>query len=418
MAPQDKEDDEENDFAKALAEFEREQPQQQGGKKGKRKELALGELVRARVVSIGQEAVFVDLGAKAEGMIDLAEVRDDAGKITVKVGDELEARVVETAGGKSGCVVLRRSIGKGPQAKAELESAFAHGIPVDGVVGAVNKGGVEVTIAGERAFCPISQLDLRHVEDAAPYVGQKFQFRITRYEVTGRNVNLVVSRRALLEEEQASRAAATREKLAVGAVLSGTVTSLKDYGAFVDLGGLEGMIHVSELGFARVAHPREVLSPGQPVEVQVLRIEPGDGKKQGEKIALSLKSLEKDPWSGVPELFPAGRRVEGKIVRLELYGAFVEIAPGVEGLVHVSELGAGRHIQHPREVVKVGQTVEVTVLAVDRDKRRVSLSMNDRGDDVDAEGARLATSPSGSGATLADLISKNAQSKQQKKKKK
>src|SRR5262249_42945917 len=160
----------------------------------------------------------------------------------------------------------------GKQAHAELQQAFELGLPVEGMVSAVNKGGLEVTIAGARAFCPISQIDTRHVEDAASYVGQRLQFRITRYESAGRGrENIVVSRRVLLEEEQAARAAETAGKLRVGAVLEGKVTTLKDYGAFVDLGGIEGMLHISEIGFTRVAHPRDVLAVGQPLTVQILK---------------------------------------------------------------------------------------------------------------------------------------------------
>src|SRR5262249_18282599 len=224
----------------------------------RRREPQPGDVVRARVVSIGSDAVFVDVGAKAEGMIDVVHLRDEHGKLSVAVGDHIEARVIETSG-KSGCVVLH-PMGAGHVAKAELEQAFALGLPVEGVVAGVNKGGVEVTVAGVRAFCPISQLDARHVEDAAAFVGKKLAFKITRYDSHGKN--LVLSRRALLEEEQRRQAAETRARLAPGAVLRGKVSSIKDYGAFIDLGGIEGMVHVSELGFARVTHPKDVLSVG------------------------------------------------------------------------------------------------------------------------------------------------------------
>ncbi len=358
---------EKEDFASMLAEYEKER----GG--GRVREPQPGDQVRGRIVSIGSETVFIELGGKSDGVLDVAEVRDADGKLTVAVGDEIEARVVEV-GGPAGAVVLRRVLGRGPDARGELQQAFEHRIPVEGVVTAVNKGGVDVQIAGVRAFCPISQLDLRHVDDAAAYVGQRFAFRITRFEAGGRHLNLVVSRRALLEEEQAARAAVTREKLAVGAVVRGKVTALKDYGAFVDLGGLEGMLHVSELGFQRVAHPKDLLSVGQEVEVQVIKME-------GERISLSLKSLERDPWSDVAERFREGARATGTVVRLEQFGAFVELAPGVEGLIHISELGGGRQVRHARDAVKVGAQVTVTVLGVDPAKRRISLSTAARDDD-------------------------------------
>ncbi len=378
--------DDPDDFATLLAEFDRKAAP-------RRKEPKIGETVRGRVVAIGHDAVFIDLGAKAEGMIDSAELRDEGGQLRVAVGDEIEGRVVETAG-KAGCIVLH-TLGAGHVAKAELEQAYALGLPVEGIVAAVNKGGVEVTVAGVRGFCPISQLDTKHVEDATAWVGRRLGFKITRYEPR----NLVLSRRALLEEEQRRAAETTRAKLVPGAVLRGKVSSLKDYGAFVDLGGIEGMIHVSELGFSRVAHPKDVLAVGQEVEVAVLKIERPTDPKKPERVALSLKSLEKDPWDDVAARFPEGARVAGTVARVEPFGAFVELAPGLEGLVHVSELG--RRVSHPREVVKPGQAVQVTVLGVEVDKRRVSLSMAAEADDT--EGATAPRAPDRLG-TFGDLL--------------
>ena len=381
-----------DDFASMLAEFENETKAQP-----RRKEPRLGDVVRGRVVTIGHEAVFVDLGAKAEGMFEIQQLRDADGKLGVAVGDEIEGRVVETAG-KAGCIVLH-TLGAGHVAKAELEQAAALGLPVEGLITGVNKGGVEVTVAGVRAFCPISQLDLRHVEDAASYVGQRLTFRISRYEPR----NLVLSRRALLEEEQKHKAAETRARLAPGAILRGKVSSIKDYGAFIDLGGLEGMVHVSELGFARVAHPKDLLAVGQEVEVAVLRVDKSDDPRKPEKIALSIKSLERDPWDDAAERFGEGTRARGTVARVETFGAFVELAPGVEGLVHVSELGTGRKVNHPREVVKPGQQVEVTVLGVDRERRRISLSMGQPSEDDDGGPAPAPRAPEKLG-TLADLL--------------
>lgn len=388
MAPDDE------DFAAMLAEFEKQNPEPK-----KRREPKLGETVRGRVVSIGADAVFIDLGAKAEGMIDVVQLRDASGKLMVAVGDSVEGRVVETAG-KAGCIVIH-PMGTGHVARAELEQAFALGLPVEGVVAAVNKGGVEVTVAGVRAFCPISQLDLRHVEDAAVFIGKKLAFKITRHE----GKNMVVSRRALLEEEQRRQATETRAKLAPGAVLRGKVSALKDYGAFIDLGGIEGMVHVSELGFARVGHPKDLLSVGQEVEVAVLRIDKGDDPKKPEKIALSIKSLERDPWDDAVERFPEGARVRGTVARIEQFGAFVELAPGVEGLLHVSELGGGRKIHHAREAVKPGQTLELTVSSVDRERRRISLAVVSADAEDAGEAPPLPKAPEKLG-TLGDLLMK------------
>src|SRR5262245_27912887 len=273
MAPPD---DDNEDFAALLAEYDQ---------KPRRRDPQVGEKVRGKVTSIGRDAVFLDLGGKSEGMIDAAELRDEDGKLQVKIGDTLEARVVEV-GGKAGCIVLRRAMGRGPDAGAELAQAYALGIPVEGVVTGTNKGGVEVQVAGVRGFCPISQLALRHVDDAAPFVGQRMTFRITRLD----KGNLVLSRRALLEEEEAERARKTRARLAPGAVLRGTVSSIKDYGAFVDLGGIEGMLHVSELGFARVSHPGDVLRPGQEIEVAGVKMKKTGETTRQERFWLSIKS--------------------------------------------------------------------------------------------------------------------------------
>jgi small subunit ribosomal protein S1 len=390
-------DDPSEDFAALLEEYERSE-----GKK--KRDPKVGEEVRGRVLSIGRDAVFLDLGTKSDGMIEIAELRDADGKLTVEVGDTVEGRVVEV-GGKHGCVVIRRLMGRlGPEALADLEQARAHGIPVEGQVTAVNKGGVEVTVAGTRAFCPMSQLDLRPVGDAAALVGQRLAFRITKLERGPRGLDLVLSRRALLEEEQQARADQTRGHLAIGAVMTGKVTALKDFGAFVDLGGIEGLIHLSELSFQRVAHPKDVLGVGQEVEVQVKRIEKTDDPRQPERVALSLKSLERDPWLDATERFPEGARLPGVVARLETFGAFVELAAGVEGLVHLSELGTGKkNVRHPREVVKIGQTVQVTVLSVDPKQRRISLSMADLGDGGEAGAAPADKVSLG---TFADLLKK------------
>jgi small subunit ribosomal protein S1 len=389
--------DDTEDFASLLAQFE-----QQDTTTARRRP-RVGELIRGRVVSIGQDAVFVDVGGKAEGVLALTEVRKDDGTITVAVGDTIEARVVDTSGGS---VTLRRVLGRGAEGKAELQAAHEHGIPVEGTVTGLNKGGLEVQIAGVRAFCPISQIEIRHVDDATPFIGQKLNFKITRYEEgpRGRDANIVVSRRALLEEEAKTKAAELRERLAVGEVFHGTVTTIKDYGAFIDLGGIEGMLHVSEIGFARVSHPRDVLSVGQTVDVQILKIEKSDDPRRPEKISLSLKSLEHDPWEGAAERFPEGARLKGTVVRVEQYGAFVEVTPGVEGLIHISELGGGKPLKHAREAVRPGAAVEVTVLTVDTERRRLSLSLATGDSAEEAEVARP-TAPRSLG-TLGDLLKK------------
>lgn len=383
------------DFASMLAEFERETdaPSGRGPK--------VGEMVRGTVVNIGSEAVFLDLGGKSEGMLELDQVSDRDGNLTVAIGDEVEARVVESGGGS---IVLRRSIGKGPEARAELVQAMELGLAVEGVVTGVNKGGVEVQVAGVRGFCPISKLDSRYVEDPETFVGRRLSFRITKYETGRGQGNLVLSRRELLEAEAAEQAVRTRAQLEPGAVMQGTVITVKPYGAFVDIGGIEGLLHVSELGYSRVGDPTEVLSPGQQIEVAVISVETTSDPRNPEKVSLSLKRLEKDPWLDLAQRFPEGSRTRGTVVRTQQFGAFVELAPGIEGLVHISELGAARRINHPREVVSVGQEVEVTVLGVDLERRRVSLSLSTDGAESDVDVQKYAGTPGRSLGTLGELL--------------
>jgi small subunit ribosomal protein S1 len=387
-------DDRDEDFAAMLAEFEGKQP------KADRRRPKPGDVVRGKVISIGKEAVFVDVGGKAEGVLDRAQVTSSDGALTVAVGDEVEARVAEDRGG---VLELRVKIGRGPEARAELAQAQELGLPVDGHVTEVVKGGLVVDVAGVRAFCPASQVENKFVEDLAPYVGQRLTFRVTRYE-PGPRGNLVLSRRVLLEEEQAKRVAEAKQKLVPGLVVRGRVTGFKPFGAFVDIGGLEGMLHISELGHVRVERPEDVLMLGQEVDVVVLKMETDD--KGRPRISLSLKALAADPWLDATRGLTEGARVRGPIVRLAQFGAFVQIAPGVEGLVHVSELGAGRRINHPKEVVKVGQEVEASVLSIDHDKRRLSLSLagaKDASPDEVREAAPAAPKKLG---TFADLFNK------------
>ena len=389
--------DQEEDFAAMLAESERGAPLT-------KKRPRVGDQVIGKVISIGKEAVFVDVGGKAEGELERSQVSDAEGKLQIKLGDTIEARVVGDAGG---VLTLRVKIGRGPEARAELQQAQQLGLPVEGVVTEVIKGGVAVDVVGVRGFCPASQIDTRFVDDLTAFVGQRLTFRITRYEPR----NMVLSRRALLEEDQARRAAETRKKLEPGAVVRGKVVGFKPFGAFIDLGGIEGMLHISELGYARVDKPEDVLSLGQEVDVAVLKIEPASKGDKGERISLSIKALASDPWREIAAGLAEGARVRGKITRLSQFGAFVELAPGVEGLVHISELGAGRRINHPKEVVSVAQEVEAVVLSVDHERRRIGLAMAPSGEgsaaDV-AEATRAAKAASTTKlGTFADLLKKH-----------
>jgi small subunit ribosomal protein S1 len=400
---------EEEDFAALLAASETERPQT--------RRIAAGDVVRGRVIAVGATAAFVAVGGKAEATIDLGEFRDpDTGDVQLKEGDEIEATVVDD-GARSGSIVLRRVAGRGGHLPGELEQAYAHGIAVEGLVTGENKGGYDVQIGGVRAFCPGSQIDRRRSEGAA-YVGQRLRFRITRLEAGGRNV--VVSRRQLLEDEAAAQAAAVWADLRVGAVVSGTVSSLRDFGAFVDLGGVEGLIHLSELGHGRPAHPSELLQVGQRIEVQVVKLEP-DPKGGRGRVGLSLRALAPDPWATVVERFPVGASVRGTVRRLEQFGAFVELVPGLDGLVHVSRLALDRRVSHPRQIVSIGDTVDVTVVELDPAKRRIGLSMVERAkhakDAADAEERHdteqvLARSGENTSlGTFADLLAKSSKAK-------
>lgn len=384
--------DQDDDFAAMFAESEKGAPRQKRPK--------AGDMIKGKIISLGKDAVFVDVGGKAEGVLSRDQVSDKDGALQVKVGDVVEARVV---GDHGGVLELRMKVGRGPQASAELQQAFDLGIPVEGTVTEVIKGGVSVDVAGVRGFCPASQIDARFVEDLSVYVGQKLTFRITKYEAR----NLVLSRRALVEEEKEKIAVETRKKLVPGLVMRGKVVGFKPFGAFVDIGGMEGMLHISELGFSRVEKPEDVLRLGQEIEVAVLKIEPGE---KGERISLSLKALANDPWNDATAHLREGQRVKGKVTRLQPFGAFVELAPAVEGLVHISELGAGRRIQHPKEVVSVGQDVEATVLAIDHERRRLSLSLaaskDGSAEDVAEVAKTQAQTSSAKLGTFGDLLQK------------
>ena len=375
----------------------------------------IGDRVRGKLVSIGQLVAVVELADGGEGTLDVVELRDPAGKLTANLGETIEARVT-AKGEKAGIVSLRIAPARGADARAGLGQAAQSGLPVDGLVTGVNKGGLEVTVAGARAFCPISQIDRSQVADASVYVGQRLQFRITKYDETDpRGPNIVLSRRALLEEESRERAATTRATLSVGSVVSGVVRSVKDFGAFVDIGGLDGLLPASELGYDRGARPADVLSVGQAVTVQVLRIEkpreprdPSKRARDNDQITLSLKALERDPWEEAVERLKPGTVVKGKVARCEVFGAFVEVSPGVEGLLHISELGNAvndRSLRHARDAVKPGDELEVAVLSVDREKRRISLGRATGEERIDDEGrAAVARGASAGMGTFGDLL--------------
>ena len=332
----------------------------------------VGEKVSATIFQLGAETAFATLPSKHEAMIDLDELKDEEGILRFGVGDVLEAYVIE-AGAKG--IYLSKSLPKGMATLEMLVEARVSGIPVEGLVLSVNKGGLEVAVGDIRAFCPVSQIDVRFVENPEHLVGERHLFKVI--EVRGKKV--VLSRRAVLEEELKARAAETRKSLAEGKVIKGKVTHLRDFGAFVDLGGIEGMIPVSEISHVRIARPSEVLKAGDEVEVEVLRIEPGnpnspDKAKQKERITLSMRARQEDPWKLAAAELKEGDRLQGKVVRLQPFGAFVELRPGVDGLVHISAL-SDRRIAHPKDVVKVGQEVPVIIEKLDPAEKKIGLRL-------------------------------------------
>jgi len=325
--------------------------------------LEVGQVVKGRVIQITAEHVFVDVGGKGEAWIDRAELTDGDGKLRVAVGDEVEATVVGTGDE----IRLSHKLRRGAQAREALEMAAQSGITVEGRVAGVIKGGYEVTLGGLRAFCPFSQMDLRRVESEQEYVGRVLEFRVTKYGENGRNI--VVSRKSLLQEQAAKAAEETRKKLIPEAILTGTVTSLADFGAFVDLGGVQGLVPMSELSHSRVGRASDRLSLGETVTVKVLRVDPERGK-----VTLSLKALDGDPWVAVPGRLRERQVVQGRAVRSTDFGVFVELLPGVDGLLHVSEIP--RHQQAAmREAVAANAEIAVMVIGIDSGKRRVALTL-------------------------------------------
>jgi small subunit ribosomal protein S1 len=329
--------------------------------------LEKGQVVKGRVIQITAEHVFVDVGAKGEAWIDRAELSDGEGQLRVKVGDQVEATVVSTGDE----IRLSHKLRQGAQVREALAVAAQTGVPVDGKVAAVIKGGYEVTVGGLRAFCPFSQMDLRRVDSEQEYVGRVLEFRVIRYADGGRN--LVLSRRALLEEQAAVAAEETRKKILPEAVLTGTVVSLTGFGAFVDLGGVQGLVPMSELSHARVERAGDRLRVGETVSVKVLRVDEAKGR-----ITLSLKALEGDPWASVAAQLRERQIVRGRAVRATEFGVFVELLPGVDGLLHASEIPRHR-AGALREAVAAGADIAVMIIAIDRDKRRIALALAPEG---------------------------------------
>lgn len=329
------------------------------------KRIERGQTVEGRVVAIGAEVAFVDVGGKGEAEIGVAELKNADGQLEVAVGDPIQAMVVSTDGG----ITLSRKLARGAATLRQLEDAFQAGLPVEGKVERVVKGGFEVRIAGQRAFCPMSQIDTLRGTPPESHVGQVYAFRVSEFKEGGRN--LVVSRRTLLEAEQAKNAEETRRKIVPDAVLSGRVASVREYGAFVELGaGVQGLLHVSDMSWSRAADPAQLVTPGQEITVKVLRVEDG-----GQKIALGLKQLEPDPWSLVAETYSVGQVLPGRVTRVAEFGAFVELAPGIEGLAHASTFAPTGKAGGWTRSVSPGMTGDFEVLTIEPEKKRIGVAL-------------------------------------------
>lgn len=333
--------------------------------------LAVGDKVEGTILSISEDSVFVDTGTKIDGVVEANELFDEEGNMPHAVGDALTLYVV--AANESEIRLSRAMTGAG--GLEELQRARQARLPVQGKVLETCKGGFRVETMHRKAFCPVSQMDIRYVENPEIYVGETLDFLVERIEDRGRNV--VVSRRKVLEREREAAQSEFRRTASAGDVLEGTVTRIMPYGAFVEVApGVEGMVHVSELGWSRVDRPEDVVGTGERLRVQIKGIET-DEKSGRMKISLSCKDLQADPWEGIAEKVREGDRLQGTVTRCMDFGAFVEVLPGVEGLVHVSEMSYLRRVHRPEDMVQPGDSVSVAVKEVDAAKRRISLSMRD-----------------------------------------
>ncbi len=329
--------------------------------------LSSGQVVKGRVVLIGADSVFIDVRDKGEGIIDRAELENEHGELDITVGDEVEATVLSTEGE----LRLSKKLLKGAHARQRLALTVEQRLPVEGTVTRETKGGYEVTVAGLRAFCPFSQMGLHRPDAAEVFLDQTLEFYVTQYSENGRNI--VLSRRRLLEERAEQAAQETRRKLIPDAVLPGTVASLTNFGAFIDLGGVQGLVHISEISYSRLGTPADRLSVDEAVTVKVLKVDAETGK-----VALSLKALEDDPWTAAIEQLRERQVVSGRLVRMTDFGVFVELLPGVDGLLHVSEIPRSQQ-GVLKEAAATNEEVTVLILTIDPDKRRIALALAPEG---------------------------------------
>jgi small subunit ribosomal protein S1 len=327
-----------------------------------------GEIIAGTVVAVGRDSVVVDIGGKSEGVIPLREFADAAGATTVKAGDKVDV-YIESRENDDGLVTLSKEKADKMKVWDEISNACEADELIEGTISQRVKGGLSVTIrGGVKAFLPGSQVDLRPIRNLDKLIGQTYKFKVIKFNK--KRGNIVLSRRVLLERERDEMKAKTLETLTEGMVVKGTIKNITEYGAFVDLGGIDGLLHITDMSWGRVNHPSEVFQVGDEVTVKVLKYNP-----ETERVSLGLKQTQEDPWNHAEEAYPAGKKVRGKVMSITDYGAFVELEPGVEGLIHVSEMSWTKKVKHPSKILEVGQEIECQVLEVDARAKRISLGL-------------------------------------------
>ena len=334
-----------------------------GGEFGKE-----GEIVQGTVVAVQRDNVIIDIGGKSEGMISLSEFTDASGEVTVKAGDRVDV-FIESRENDDGLVTLSKEKADKMKVWDEISGACERDELIEGTISQRVKGGLSVTIkGGVKAFLPGSQVDLRPIRNLDKLIGQTYQFKVIKFNK--KRGNIVLSRRVLLEKERDEQKTKTLETLEEGKVVRGVIKNITEYGAFVDLGGIDGLLHITDMSWGRVNHPEELFKVGDEVTVKVLKYNP-----ETERVSLGLKQTQEDPWSHAEEAFPPGKKVHGKVMSITDYGAFVELEPGVEGLIHVSEMSWTKKVKHPSKLLEVGQEIDCQVLEVDAKAKRISLGL-------------------------------------------
>ncbi len=324
-----------------------------------------GELVEAEIVAISDECIFLQLDGKSEGQLDTSEMIDKDGKITVKEGDSIKAYFLSS---QNGIKQFTTRISGDKADKSILENAFKSEIPIEGIVEKERKGGYEILIGESRAFCPYSQMGLQRIDNPEDYIGKHLTFKILEYSENGRNI--LVSNRIILKEDQKNKIEVLKKTLHEGMLVKGTVKSIQSFGAFIDIGGVQALLPISEISRSRVEDINKSLTLGQEIEVAVLKLD-----WKNERLSVSMKKLLTDPWETAQSKYKKGSNYTGTIARITNFGAFVTLEPGLDGLIHISDFGNETRISHPKEVVKTGQSVTVEIREIDIDKKRISLKL-------------------------------------------